>query len=62
MNGIDWNEWDDSDEWEFLLGCLHEDASAELADSSGSSSTAGDNVDCSTSTITNGPAIVQGVK
>ena len=62
MNGLGWNERDDLDEWEFLLGCLHEDASAELAGSSGGSSTAGDNVDCSVATITTGPAIVQGVK
>ena len=54
MNGSNWN---DRDEWEFLLGCLQEDASVGVEPS-----TASDNVESSTATITTGPAIVQGVK
>ena len=62
MNGLDWNERDElDDDWEFLLGCLQENANAGMGPA-GASSTAGDTVDSSTAIITTGPAIVQGVK
>lgn len=54
MIGLDWNGGNELDDWDFLLGCLQEDASAGLG--------AGDNAESSTATITTGPAIVQGVK
>ena len=55
MNGLDWYRGDDElDEWDFLLGCLQEDANAGMGPE--------DNVESSTATITTGPAIVQGVK
>ena len=63
MNGLKLSDWDELSEWEFLLGCLQEDASAELAEMglTGALSTA-DGVESSTTTITTGPTIVQGVK
>ena len=58
MNGLRWNDWDELDEWEFLLGRLQEDASTELA----GMGSAVDGVESSTTTASTGPTIVQGVK
>lgn len=57
---MEWNEWDDLDEWEFLLGCLQENANAGLAEMR-----AADGLETSTTATTaatTGPTIVQGVK
>ena len=63
MNGLQWNERDDLDEWEFLLGCIQEDVSAELAGMGvTTSSSAVDGLDSSITTAASGPTIVQGVK
>lgn len=61
MNGLKWNDWDELSEWEFLLGCLQENANAELAEMGLPTSTA-NGVEPSTTIVTTGPSIVQGVK
>lgn len=59
---MEWNEWDELDEWEYLLGSLQETANAELAGMGvAATSSTTDNVESSTATTT-GPTIVQGVK
>ena len=67
MSGLD---WDELDEWEFLLGCLQEDASVRLAEMGTAvvaTSSTSDGMEpltaaATTTTTSTGPTIVQGVK
>lgn len=65
MNGLQRNDWDELDEWNFLLGCIQEDTrmeSAELGAAGVSSTTEGVDSSANSSVTATGPTIVQGVK